>query len=130
MSAYTFPTLPGLDPSVDRTVEYDTTIHKTVSGKEQRTSWQSTPRYRYRLTFNVLREAVTVSAVGTPWNGLSEVAALVSVFNTHLGNWDSFSYTDPLTSSTVTVRFDPASVVWKRIVPGVWSCEFTLYSVK
>jgi hypothetical protein len=130
VSAYSLPSLPGLLPEVERVVTYATTVHATISGKEQRTTWQSTPRKTYRLRYGVLREGVTVSASGAPWHGMSEVAALQSVFDTHKGQWDSFSYTDPLTTSSVTVRFVEDSVTWTRIVPGAWTCEFELIEVK
>ena len=127
MSTNVFPTLPGLDVEVSREAKYKTAIHETVSGKEQRTAWESTPRYRYKLRFNVLRDNV---AAPSPYGSYSEAGALLYFLDTHKGSYDSFIFTDPYTNTTGSVRLVEDSLNITQIVPHHWSAELSLISCK
>lgn len=86
MSNEVFPmAVPGLDIKVSRAPIWSTEVLTTQSGKEQRASWWSTPRYRYAANFNFLRQGL----IG------DEAAALLGFFYRHKGQFDSFWLPDP-----------------------------------
>ena len=58
MSSLVFPSMAGLDIAIKRMPVYATKIQTASSGKELRASFQSTPRFRYSLPLNFLRQAV------------------------------------------------------------------------
>ena len=89
MSNLVFPSLPGLDIAVKRTSVFATKVQTSASGKELRARFQSSPRYRYTLPMNFLRQSVLNSST-------DEVSQLLSIFSTGSGKWDSFWMTDPV----------------------------------
>lgn len=89
MSTLVFPTLPGMDIAIKRTPVYATKIQTASSGKELRASFQSTPRYRYALPLNFLRQAVLNASN-------DEAAQLLAFFGAHKGRWDSFWLPDAM----------------------------------
>lgn len=128
MSNNALPTLPGLDYAVTRETFYPaTTIHTTIADTEYRTTWGSVPRYRYRLSWNVLRANVNAPA---PWQAQTEVGVLLKFLADHAGQFDSFLFTDPYDQVQRRVRFESDSLTVKRLAEGVWACEATLVSVK
>jgi phage-related protein len=127
MSNNVFPSLPGLDINVEREVIYRDTTHEVQSGKEYRTRWWSTPRYRYKLKFSVLRNSVNAPA---PWAAYSEIAILLNFFDVHAGSWDSFLYNDPYDGTQVRVRFEQDSLPTTQVTSGIWECSFSLITVK
>lgn len=127
MSNSVFPSLPGTDITVDRETIYSTQVRTSVSGKEQRTSWQGTPRYRYRLKFNVLNTARTAPS---PWAAYDEAAIVQKFMDDHLGAWDSFLFNDPYSGVQTRVRFESDSLVLRRVVSGIWEASTSLLSVK
>lgn len=127
MSALTFPSLPGLDVEVARAAQYKTKIFETISGKEQRIAWESTPRITYKLKYNVLRDDVAAPA---PLAAYSEIGSLLYFLDTHRGAWDSFSFTDPYDNTTKTVRLVEDSLEVTQIVPHHWSASLSLITVK
>lgn len=92
MSAYTWPVLPGITPTIDRTPIYATDVYYTISGKRQTVSWESAPRYRYRLTYEFLRDNVNAPA---PLAAYSELGAIVAILDACRGEWDTFTFVDP-----------------------------------
>lgn len=126
MSSNVFPALPGIDIAVERETFYKTTIYESPSGLEDRTAWQSAPRYRYSLTANLVRSNVNAPA---PWAAYSEAAILLKFIDDHLGQKESFLYDDPYSGSQVRVRFDDDSLTIKQIAASMWSCSFQLVSV-
>lgn len=113
-----FPTLEGLDVAVEREPEYATTIHESVSGREDRTSWWAAPKYRYNLKFNYLRQSA------------NEVSALLDLHAASSGSLKTFTYTDPYDGVTRDCRFSRDGLRIVRIVDGVWQCEVEIVSVK
>lgn len=125
MSNLVFPSLPGVDINVERETIYSTTTRTSVSGKEYRTSWQASPRYRYKLKFNLR----TAWSAPSPFGAYNEVSVVQAFLDTHLGSWDSFLYTDPYSGSQVRVRFERDNLNLKQELTGAWSCSFNLISV-
>lgn len=126
MSSSVFPSLAGLDVKVERSTLYKTTVHETTSGKEDRTSWMPSPRYRYALSFNVLRESENAPS---PWQAQTEVGVVLKFFNDHFGQGDSFMYADPYSGTSTQVRFVEDSLKITAVTPDIWECKFELISV-
>jgi hypothetical protein len=127
MSTSVFPDLPGIDIAVEREAIYKTTIHETASGKEDRASWQSTPRYRYKLTYNLVRDNVAAPA---PYAAYSEAGVVFQFLSSSAGAWDSFVFPDPYSGTNTQVRFVEDSVTVTKIADHFWSVSFSLISVK
>lgn len=85
MSNLIFPALDGLRPNPSRTAIWKTGIKESASGKELRAARMSAPRWRYSLSFDVLRET----------SGYTELQQIVGLFNQCRGSWDNFLYRDP-----------------------------------
>jgi hypothetical protein len=111
----TFPTLPGLDIAVKRTEIFSTLVQPGSTGKEQRASFQGTPRYQFELTFNFFRQT-NFSAQTT----FDELSTLVTFFETQKGQWDTFSFTDPVDGTVRTCRFAQDQLDIQRIVNLAW----------
>lgn len=107
MSNEVFPTtLKGLDIKITRTPVFKTAVQESVSGKELRASWWSTPRYKYTLDFNFLRQGLNSD----------EAETLRGFFARHLGSWDSFLLNDPYDSTQRRVRFDMDEITMQRLL--------------
>jgi hypothetical protein len=127
MSTNVYPDLIGLDMAVQRTPLYKTTIHESLSGKEDRASWQSTPRYRYRLVYNLVRDNVAAPA---PWAASSEAGVVLGFLETSKGCFDSFVYNDPYSGTPTQVRFVEDSISLTKIADHAWSVSVEFISVK
>lgn len=79
-----FPTLPGLSWSSIKAPTFSTRVQKSVSGKELRAAYYSTPIWKFSLTYEFLRA-----------NATQELQQLVGFFNARQGSFDSFLYLDP-----------------------------------
>jgi len=113
--AGTFPTLKGLDIAVKRSEIYSTMVQVGSSGKEQRGSFQATPRFQFELTINFLRQT------GYSTNTVSdELATLQAFYEAQLGQMLTFSYTDPVDSTVRTCRFMEDVQGLTRIGGKVW----------
>jgi uncharacterized protein (TIGR02217 family) len=84
MSTQVLPSLVGLGFDVVRTPLWDTTVQTAVSGKETRIARQLEPRWRWELSYNVLRSAA----------GYNELQQLAGFFNARKGKFDTFLYQD------------------------------------
>lgn len=84
MSDLVLPSLAGLGFDVVRTPVWDTNIHTALSGKETRMARQIYPRWKWELTYNVLRSAATHN----------ELQQLAGFFNARKGRFDTFLYRD------------------------------------
>ena len=124
MSSSVFPSFAGVDIAIKRSEIYATKIQTSVSGKELRASFQSTPRYRYELRLNFLRQAAYNTVT-------DEVAQLKTFFDTMLGSWDSFLFNDPVDSVQRRVRFEQDNMDLEQLVTGAWDGQtIKLISVK
>jgi hypothetical protein len=123
----TFPSLPGLDIAVKRTGPiYSTGVQSGATGKEQRASWWSSPKFSYELTFNFLRQA-NFSAQTL----FDEVLALKTFFDSMAGQFGTFNFLDPVDGVVRTCRFQQDQLDLEQIVYLVWkSGSIRLLSVK
>lgn len=67
MSNFIFPAYMGTKINLKRAPIFDTAVVVSASGMEQRTSWQSTPRYKYSLDIEFLRAYWRTAPAG--WSG-------------------------------------------------------------
>lgn len=94
MSNLVFPKLAGQAWPIEREARWSTEVRETPSGREFRASSMSTPRWMYRLRFDVLRQ-------GTD----GELAQLLGFFNLHRGALDSFLFEDEDDKAVVAQQF-------------------------
>jgi hypothetical protein len=95
-----FPSLPGLDIGVKRTVLTSTGVQSGTSGTEQRASWWSSPKYEYEVTFNALRQLTGNFTVSQ-----DEAQALSNFFTGLGGQFGTFYFADPLNSLASALSF-------------------------
>ena len=88
MSTQVLPTLAGQGWDVVRTPVWDTTVQTNVSGKETRIANQTYPRWKWDISFNVLRQGTVFGIAYT------EMSQLAGFYNARQGQFDSFLYTD------------------------------------
>lgn len=84
MSTQILPSLVGLGFDVVRTPLWDTTVQASISGKETRIARQVYPRWRWELSYNVLRSSASYN----------ELQQLAGFFNARQGMYDTFLYQD------------------------------------
>jgi uncharacterized protein (TIGR02217 family) len=84
MSTAILPSLVGLGFDVVRTPIWETTIQQAISGKETRIARQSYPKWRWDLSYNILRGR----------DNYDELQQLAGFFNARQGQFDSFLYQD------------------------------------
>jgi hypothetical protein len=121
------PVLPGFTVEPEISADYDNTEHVTISGKKQITNWSSVAGNVYRLSWETLR---TGTMAPSPWGSYSEAAIIRYFFDVHLGHWDSWLMADPFTGSQVRVRWVEGSFRMRQIVPGAWTAEGEVETVK
>lgn len=85
MSYELFPALPGLSWGVIKAPMWSTTIQRSASGKEVRTSFYDRPIWNFQLVYEFLRGS----------NGRAEFQTLVAFYNRQKGAFESFLFTDP-----------------------------------
>jgi uncharacterized protein (TIGR02217 family) len=84
MSSSVLPSLAGLGFDVVRTPVWDTEIQTAISGKETRIAYFTYPRWKWDLTYNVLRSSAA----------FTELQQLAGFFNARQGMFDAFLYQD------------------------------------
>jgi len=84
MSISVLPSLIGLGFDVVRTPQWDTVVQQALNGKETRLARQTYPRWKWELTYNLLRS--------NPFYG--ELQQLAGFFNERQGKYDTFLYQD------------------------------------
>lgn len=84
MSNYILPSLAGLGFDVVRSPIWDTHVQTASSGKETRIANQAYPRWRWELTYNVIRSGAAYV----------ELQQLAGFFNSRRGRFDTFLYQD------------------------------------
>lgn len=84
MSSLIYPDMPGLKPLMRRRPEWKSEIVEAWSGEETVIGRRQYPRWRYTLSYEVLRS--------TP--ALAERAQLMAFFNRHRGAGESFLFID------------------------------------
>lgn len=96
MSDEIFPELPGLKWGVRRAPVFSTTVKRSVGGREYRALNQLYPTYRYKFSFEFLRDQR---------KGVDELRTLVGFFNARRGSYDSFLFDDPDDNATENDQF-------------------------
>lgn len=94
MSVSIFPTrttLPGLAYPVERSINFSNRKQTNVAGKELVIAEWSTPRYQWKLVFNLLRQGDVWGAMASDF---TEFSTLWSFYEARKGGFDSFLYTD------------------------------------
>lgn len=109
-----FPSLTFQEPGVTREILYRTSVFTSPGGKEQRIQWASSARYRYRFSAHVTS---------------SDLSTIQTLYGAHYGALSTFTYVDPISGSTVTVRFEDDSLVVKKVSSDVWHIDFALIQV-
>lgn len=99
MSNLVFPSLPGLRVDVQREPFFATRTQETLSGRELRSTWWTYPRYRYRLSFEVLNASK------------GDFQRMFGFFARHLGPLDSFLWTDPEDNAVAAHYFGVANAI-------------------
>lgn len=94
MSNAVLPLPPGLAWSVFKTPIWATDILTSSSGRELATARWSYPRWKFRLTYDVLRADAT-----------AELQTMVGFFNARQGSADSFLFSDASDSSVTAQSF-------------------------
>lgn len=85
MSNLVFPTLPGLEWGIMRAPIFSTSRRASVSGRLFTAANYAYPRYKYNLSFSVLRQ-------DSSWGELQQI---VGLFNQVGGDFDTFLFLDP-----------------------------------
>jgi uncharacterized protein (TIGR02217 family) len=84
MSTAILPSLAGLGFDVTRAPVWDTTVQQAISGKETRIAKLTYPRWKWDLTYSVLRSGAA----------FGELQQLAGFFNARQGMFDTFLYQD------------------------------------
>ncbi len=87
-----YPILPGRAWPITRTPIYKTDTHEAVSGRDLRIARWAYARYRWSLTYEVMRESV------------SELQAIAGLFGACRGGFDSFLWQDPDSAFSVAIN--------------------------
>ncbi len=101
MSGFIFPSsLMGIGIGVKRIPVWSTMVQTSASGKETRASFQSSPRWRYEIPLNFARVLGFSAQTAT-----NEMATIQAFYQSVLGKWDSFLYTDPYSNAAALTSF-------------------------
>jgi uncharacterized protein (TIGR02217 family) len=95
MSSTVFPTLLGISYPYVRTPRWRTGKQEALSGKESVISYRQWPLPRWELNYEFLRDDITVS----------DLKAIVGLFNACKGSFDTFLYFDPDFNAATTENF-------------------------
>lgn len=95
MSNSVFPTIAGVTMRVTKTPLWKTMKKESVSGREFRASFMLYPRYRFTLSFDLLRNTTAKPDLGN----------LVGFFNNMKGGYDSFLFSAPEDSTVANMSF-------------------------
>lgn len=110
MSNDVYPALPGIKPTVKRVPEWRTRITEAVNGQETRVAQRAWPRWRYTLSYEVLRSDAAAA----------ERAQLMAFFNKHRGAFESFLYADEEDNAVTNQQFgttDGSATLFQLVRP-------------
>lgn len=86
MTSFVYPNnILGLSFNVVRTPEYNTGVQEAMSRKRSAIMWQAYPVIHFELDYELLRDDLTIS----------DLKALVGLFNACAGRYDTFLFLDP-----------------------------------
>ena len=114
--AGTLGSYDGLQVTARRETDWSgVKVDVAASGVEVRTVFQAEPRYRYSI--HIVAQDST------------EVDDIVSLINDNYGSGDSWTMTDPVTASPVTVRLLSPLRLEQYRIPGWWMATIEAISV-
>lgn len=90
-----FPVLPGLKFDNGMAPEFNTNIHRAVSGSEARVGLRAYPLWTFEMSYEVLRAATAYT----------ELQTLVGFFLQRYGSLDSFLYSNPADGAVTAQNF-------------------------
>ena len=99
----------------DQTPQYKTLISEFENGAEQRRSKRSSAITEYRLIYKNISS--------------TDKDTIVNLFGTKKGAYSSLTWTHPISSSTLTVRFKEDSLTYTNTSYGLYDLEFTLVTI-
>lgn len=95
MTAPVFPTFPGLTFPIKRIPLWSTIRQESIGGQTPRFALWSYPRYRYELTFEVLRR----------YGAYAELDSILSFYHSLAGAAGVFQYTDGTDNAATAQAF-------------------------
>lgn len=95
MSQSVFPTLSGLTWDIITSPQFNTKVHRAVSGYEVRAAFMQYPLWQFVFKYDVLRDNAA----------LNELQSLLGFFNARQGSFDSFLYAYPSDNSVTAQNF-------------------------
>jgi uncharacterized protein (TIGR02217 family) len=95
MSNAILPTLAGLAWDITTSPQFNTKVHRAVSGYETRAAFMVYPLWTFKLKYELLRDDVANN----------EFKTLIGFFNARQGQFDSFLYSNPADSAVVAMQF-------------------------
>lgn len=95
MSNEIFPVLPGLKWDISKKPMWSNSIKTSVSGKERRATYWTYPRWEFKMSYELLRNADAVTDATT------ELKRLMGFFLARKGSFDNFLFRDPSDCSVV-----------------------------
>lgn len=102
MSALIYPGLPGLGFDVVRSPAFNTLSQRALSGKRTSVQTRLYPLWTFQLVYNLLRDT---GAPAFPAINPSEIKTLAGFFNSMLGKFDTFLFTDPDFNTVTNMAF-------------------------
>jgi phage-related protein len=99
----------------DENPQYKTLISQFENGAEQRRAKRSSAITEYKLVY----KNRTATDLGT----------ITTLFNSKKGTLTSFTWTHPISASTLTVRFKEDSLTYSNTSYGLYDFEFNLVSI-
>lgn len=94
MSNAIFPTLPGLTWDIPTSPQFNTRIHRAVSGSEVRAALMTYPLWKFALKYDLIRDT----------SAFDELRTLAGFFNARQGSFDSFLYSVPADHAVVAAQ--------------------------
>jgi hypothetical protein len=114
--------LPGLKIDVQRSTNFKTDVQTAASGKELRACWWSSPRRKWTVAFEFLRQHGPMG---------NELDPIVQFYERHMGQFDSFLINDPVDGQQYRVRFNSDDLEISRFLDGYYEIKtLTLMEVK
>jgi uncharacterized protein (TIGR02217 family) len=95
MSDAILPTLAGLTWDITASPEFNTGVHRAMSGYEVRAAFRIYPLWNFNLKYDLIRDNVANN----------ELKTLIGFFGLRFGSFDSFLYAPPADSSVVAMGF-------------------------
>jgi uncharacterized protein (TIGR02217 family) len=89
------PVLAGLTWDIGTASQFNTKVHRAVSGYEVRAAYMNYPLWTFKLKYDLLRDDVANN----------ELKTLLGFFNSRQGQFDSFLYSNPADNAVSAQQF-------------------------